>query len=101
MQKLLIKKIVIGRKCFCELPWIQRDYVYYVYYCPLLDNGNILLLGEIFDTNTNTLKGWIFKGQMIMKLLSLEKYLVVLDNISIIPVNKKEKIELAGPINRL
>ena len=46
---------------------------------------------EIFDTNINTLKGWIFKIQMIMKWLPLVEYLVVSDIIAIIPFNKRQK----------
>ena len=71
---------------------IQRAYMCYFYYHPLLGNGNISLCCEIFDTNISTLNGWIFKGQMIMKWLPLVEDLVVSDIIAIIPVNKRKKL---------
>ena len=66
--------------------------MYYFYCHPLSGNRNVSLCCEIFETNTNTLKGWIFKGQIIIKWLPLVKYLVVSDIITLIPVNKRQKL---------
>ena len=51
----------------------------------------MLLCCEIFDINIKALKGWIFKGQMIMRWFTLVIDLVVSDIIAIINSNKRQK----------
>ena len=90
----------MGHKCSRDILYIQRAYVCYFYYHPLIGIWSVSLCCEIYDTNIKKLKGWLYKYQMIMKWLPLVKGLVVSYIITIIPVSNRKKIELAISFNR-